>query len=104
MNKNILCLLFIALLTSNAYAAILEGVIQDPSVQEQPKFVVTLTPPKDTNLPKEVSLTSPDGKYRLEDIKIGDYLFEISYGTEVIYSEVMTIKGDEQKDVTLQQE
>jgi hypothetical protein len=104
MRKNILSLLFIALLTSNVYAADLEGEIKDPAVTEQPEFIITLTPPKASPVPKEITSSSPNGQYSFEKINNGKYLFEILYGDEVIYREVIEVKGDGKKDVTLTRE
>ncbi|WP_446008494.1 carboxypeptidase-like regulatory domain-containing protein [Candidatus Electrothrix sp.] len=104
MNKYLFSLLVIVLSASTVSAASLEGTVRDPSTALQPEFVVTLTPPKKSNKPKEVTSTSSTGNYLLDNIDKGKYMFEVSYGTEVIYRKVIEVQGDDTKDVTLQRQ
>ena len=110
MNKYLSPLLIIALSVSSASsastvcAADLKGAVKVPAAASQPEFVVTLTPPRDSNAPKQVTSTSSSGNYHLGDISPGRYMFEVSSGTEVIYREVIEVQGDDKKDVTLQRQ
>lgn len=101
MSNYLFSLLVIILSAVPVNAASLEGKIDDPSTASQPEFVVTLTPPKNSTKPKQVTSTSPTGEYRLNDIDEGRYLFEVAYGTKVIYRKVIEVKGDDTKNVTL---
>jgi hypothetical protein len=104
MNKYLSPLLVIALSASTVCAADLKGVVKDPAAASQPEFVVTLTPPRDSNAPKQVTSTSSSGNYHLGDINPGRYMFEVSSGTKVIYREVIEIKGNDEKNVTLKRQ
>ncbi|MCI5158595.1 MAG: carboxypeptidase regulatory-like domain-containing protein [Candidatus Electrothrix sp. AUS1_2] len=104
MRKYFFHLLFIVLSASTVCAASLEGLVKDPAAASQPEFVVTLTPPKESSVPEQVTSTSSSGKYHLDDISPGRYMFEISYRAKVIYREVITVQGDDTKDVTLQRQ
>ena len=104
MNKYLFPLLAIALTTSTVCAADLKGVVKDPTAASQPEFVVTLTPPRNSNVPKQVTSTSSSGSYHLGDIKPGRYMFEVSSGTKVIYREVIEVQGDKKKNVELKRQ
>lgn len=104
MSNYLFALSVIILSAASVNAASLEGKIDDPVTASQPEFVITLTPPKDSKKPKQVTSTSLTGEYRLHDIDEGRYLFEVSYGTKVIYRKVLEVKGDDTKDVTLQRQ
>lgn len=104
MNKYLFPVLVIALSASTVCAAELEGVVKDPAAASQTEFVVTLTPPRDSDAPKQVTSTSSSGEYHLGDISPGRYMFEVSDDTKVIYREVIEVQGDDTKDVTLQRQ
>ena len=104
MNKYLFPLLAIALTTSTVCAADLKGVVKDPTAASQPKYVVTLTPPRASNMPKQVTSTSSSGEYHLGNISSGRYLLEVSDDTKILHREVIEVQGDEKKNVELKRQ
>jgi hypothetical protein len=80
-------------LTGRIYEAVTQAGIAD--------LTVKLIPPRDLKKPEKVTTTDEGGKFRFADLSGDKYLLEVYEGLTLLYREVVEVKQNTPKEITL---
>lgn len=66
-----------------------------------PDLTVKLVPPKDAKEPEKVTTTDWNGVFRFPKLREGKYLLAVHQGVTILYRDVVDVKQNLQKDISL---
>lgn len=103
--KKIICncsLFFFVFISSIGFAKEgFEGRIVTPDMQQPPKMIIKITPPRSQDTPQQITASDEDGRFQFIDLEKGKYLLEMYHDNVLIRREVIDTRETVEKEIRL---